>query len=392
MSYTSGSPPPGPPNGTPPNGTPSDKPVKKAKGIRATLYRAKTHLRRASLGKEKIVKTEVVEKKKKKGKGNQGQPAPAPAPVVVHTQEVITHYVPVPVPVMPGMPAPVTQQDINYQAYILQQQFGSVAPTVPNAPQPPVQYLTPAQMPAHVVTTTQQQHPFIASQLATPHLLPQPSFQLSASQPANKPSGSQPAKVDDWNTRASTCMSDLLESLDDRDQKKIDRSFGKMRNVAREQKFADDTINGWISSAGRIYARVALRQIYESAIEQLPAQNLMADSVRRGIARILAPLELINAIKEGRSEKAWEFADVVRNSCDPNKWGDEKPDEKQARDMMQSMLDTVLANFSDKELYELDLAVRSETTPQHPAIYALEILMRFKYLDRIVSYKNAHDL
>jgi hypothetical protein len=143
-----GQPPSGPPQGTAPGETPST-PRKKPKGFRATLYRAKTHLRRASLGSQKTVKTEVIEKKKKE-KGDQGQVAPAPAPVFVHTQEVITHYVPVPVPVpvpvMPGMPAPVTQQDINYHAY-MQQQFGNVAPPVFNAPQPPVQHMMPTPAP-----------------------------------------------------------------------------------------------------------------------------------------------------------------------------------------------------------------------------------------------------
>jgi hypothetical protein len=372
-----GQPPSGPPQGVGPGGS---APAKKSRGVRATLYQLRRTL---TGGKPKTVKTEVIEKKKKREKDDQGQVAPAPAPVIVHTQEVITHYVPVPVPVpvhvMPGMPAPVTQDDHNFQAYMAQQ-AGQQAPQLMfTMPQPPVQQM----MPMPVIVTTQQQHPFIASQPPTQHFSPQPSFTLSASQPAMFSGGGK-----DWNTRASECMADLLERLERGGPDEVANGFRFMQDVARERKFTGETIDGWISSALADYPPDALKSVYENAIISLP-DSLLANSVRLGIRRMLVPLELINAIMEKDWSKALALADLLLRCCDPAKSGDERPDKEQKREMMTRMLDRTLAKISDEQLHGLSLEV---VQANHPAITALrDLLFVPKYWRRIALYADAMD-
>jgi hypothetical protein len=167
-------------------------------------------------------------------------------------------------------------------------------------------------------------------------------------------SASQPAKIDDWNTRASKCMADLVERLGDGDEEKVGAVFRKMQKIAREQKFDGETIDGWISAALKPYTRRALVAIYVGSINLLPSESLLADSVRLGIRRMLTPRELIKAIMEDDPAKVSLFAGALRDCCNPAKLGDKYPDDKQARDMMNRMLDGVLATFSDMDLYELD--------------------------------------
>jgi hypothetical protein len=192
-------------------------------GIRAGVYRIKTGLIRAVAGPEKK-KTEKKSKKEKTGQ--------TPAPVPTNTNALTATPAPAPVIVMPGMPAPVTLDDDNFHVYMAQQQALQPLSTMPH---PPIQM-----MPMPVFVTTQQHHPFIASQPATPHSPPQPIVALSAS---------QPAKIDDWNTRASECMADLLERLERGDPDEVANGFRFMQDVARERKFTGNTIDGWISSA-----------------------------------------------------------------------------------------------------------------------------------------------
>jgi hypothetical protein len=279
--------------------------VKKSRGVRAKFYEIKRTL---TVGRKKTVKTEEI-KKKKKVKDDQGQGAPVPtsiapgpAPVQVITQFVQVP-VPVPVPIM-GIPTP---DDLNYLAYLQGQHVFTA--------QPPVQHMGP--MP--VIVTTQQQHPFIASQPPLPHTPLQPSFTLSASQPAMVSGGGK-----DWNTRASECMADLMERLERGDEDEVNSGFTLLRDVATERKFTGETIDGWIANALATYKPEELKRVYKNAIELLP-DRVLAKTVRLGISRMLVPHELINAIMAKDWATILQFADVLRSCCNPAKWGDEKP-------------------------------------------------------------------
>jgi hypothetical protein len=373
--YIPGSPPPpGPPpgGGQTPGGSPSTP--KKPRVVRAKLNQIKRTL---TVGRTKTVKTEEI-KKKKKVKDDQGQGAPVPtniapgpAPVQVITQYVqvpVPVHVPMPVPMM-GMPAPVTQNDLNYLAYLQGQPLGY------HMPQPPVQHMP-------VIVTTQQQHPFIASQPPqhSPH---QPSFTLSASQPATFSSGGK-----NWNDRASECMADLMDRLERGDRDEVASGFALLRDVALERKFTGETIDGWIAAALATYKPEELKRVYENAIELL-SDSLLAQTVRLGIRRMLVPHELINAIMTKDWAKTLQLADLIRECCDPAKWGDEKPDAAQAKRMMWDMLDRVVATLTDRQLYALHLALPGES--KHPAILALSNLLAKKYGDRIIHLANTFD-
>src|SRR5262245_55249500 len=88
-------PPPGPPpSGQPPGGPPSDTPPRprtNKRKIRATIYRAATDMKRATLGKDRAVKTEEIKKKKKKEEAKRPAiapfPAPAPTPIFAPVQQ-----------------------------------------------------------------------------------------------------------------------------------------------------------------------------------------------------------------------------------------------------------------------------------------------------------------
>jgi hypothetical protein len=231
-------PPPGqPPSGQPPGETPST-PRKKPKGLRATIYRATTHIKRATLGKDRAAKTEEIKeikKKKKKVEANGLTVAPAPAPAPAPIFATIQHPGQPAIMTAPAMPAPVTQDDLNYHAYIQAQQLGNLAPYGVTPAQPPVQQM-PAPIPV-IVTATQQL--FIASQ-PPQHSPPQPSFALSASQPAKVSSMGA-----DWNTRASECMEELLARLENGDPDEISSGLAMMQDIAKEISWRPPIGRGW---------------------------------------------------------------------------------------------------------------------------------------------------
>jgi hypothetical protein len=352
--------------------------VKKSKGIRAKLNQLK---RSFTAGRTRTVQTGEPKKNRKKTKETIIEVQTHTQQVITQTQVVtqyqyvyvpvpaVTQYVPAPAPMMfnmppsmTAMPVPGNQDDLNYLNYI-HQEHG--APTVTTGPQQPVQLLRPEQlfvpavqqpvqhiMPAPIpmpmpipspdVITTQQ-HPLIPVQPPVPQFSPRPSVSLSAP---------QPVKVDDWDVRALKGMKQLLFSLERGHAKEVESRFAAMRRIAREQKFTDDVIDGWMAAGTKLFAVQTIKRTYKNAIELLD-DSLLANSVRRGIARLLAPYELIDAIMQDRWLDASEFARVMRENCNPNKWGDREPDERQAWEMMKELLDKPVSKLVQRDVYRL---------------------------------------
>jgi hypothetical protein len=342
MAYIpSGSPPPGQPpgSGQPPGGSPST-PRKNPRGFRAGIYRIKTGIIRAAVGPQK----KKAEKKSKKEKLGQ-TPAPIPANTNAHPTT------PAPVVVLPAMPAPVTQNDFNYHAYLLGQP--PVHPTL----QPPVQ------------------HMFIASQPPLLHSPPQPSFTLSASQPAMVSGGGK-----DWNATASECMADVLDRLERGDPDEVHSGFNLLQDVATEGKFTGETIDGWIAEALKDYSLEDLEKLHMHAGLLLPTDNLLSPIICLGIERVHVALKLVKAITDGQHGPVLALANRLRRSCNPAKSGDKKPDEDQATMMMWDMLDKAVAKLADDERHALSQAIfAAPATEMAPAVLILHELMKIKY-------------
>jgi len=104
---------------------------------------------------------------------------------------------------------------------------------------------------------------------------------------------------------------------------------------------------------------------------------------------LLAPQELISAIMEDHWGNALQFAKVIRDNCNPNKWGDKKPDEDQAREMMKEMLDKVVSQLVPRDIYILHMRVTGKSNL--PAIRALDNLLLTKYSEAILRFENTAD-
>jgi hypothetical protein len=358
MAYIpSGSPPPGQPpgSGQPPGGSPST-PRKNPRGFRATIYQLKTDIKRAVVGNGSKQKN-----KAKKGEQEAKTPATAPAPVIVQT-----HDAQAPIPVLapiPAMPAPITQNDFNYFGYPYGQPH--VYPTL----QPPVQHMP---LPA-IVTTQQQQHPFIASQPPLLHSPPQQSFTLSASQPAMVSGGGK-----DWNAAASECMADVLDRLERGDPDEVASGFNLLGDV--EGKFTGATIDRWIAEALKDYSLEDLEKLHMHAGLLLPTDSLLSAIICLGIERVHVPLKLVKAITDGQHGPVLALANRLRRSCNPAKSGDKKPDEDQATMMMWDMLDKAVAKLADDERHALSQAIfAAPATEMASAVLILHELMKIKY-------------
>jgi hypothetical protein len=69
--------------------------------------------------------------------------------------------------------------------------------------------------------------------------------------------------------------------------------------------------------------------------------------------------------------------------------GGREADKVQASAMMKRMLDRVVATLPDQQIYALHQAVAGQS--KHPAILALDDLLRTKYRDTIILYEAAMD-
>ena len=141
----------------------------------------------------------------------------------------------------------------------------------------------------------------------------------------------------------------------------------------------------------RRYPLDALQKVIKHAIELLPTDSLLADSVRLGIKRMLVPLEIIKAITTGESERLTALSDILRACCNPAKWGSKKPDGMRANAMMRQWLNRALATLPDEQLHTLDRQIGELEGPKEFTVLILDDLLATTYWKRFVRYAEAFD-
>jgi hypothetical protein len=182
----------------------------------------------------------------------------------------------------------------------------------------------------------------------------------------------------------SACVGELLSRLHDGDKVKVGLCFDLLREIARKQKFTGDDLDGLIAAAleDRTLEQLVLIDNYAKVL--LPEENLLAASMRLGIARMLLPMKFVEAVIQ-EEPKRWSIAgEELRKCCNPAKRNDPKPTEGEAKSMMQKMLERVLDRVSSRTL--LLLNQRTATDPQDdPAMLVLMLLLEGKYARAIAD-------
>jgi hypothetical protein len=198
------------------------------------------------------------------------------------------------------------------------------------------------------------------------------------------PIATSPAPITDWKGRMSERVVDLLSRLLDGDKVGVGFGFRLLQEIAREQKFNGDDLDGLIAAALEDRTLEQLVPIDNYAKLLLPEENLLAASMRLGIARMLLPMKFVEAVIQEKPAR-WSIAgEELRKCCNPAKRNDPKPTEGEAKSMMQKMLERVLDRVSSSTL--LLLNQRTATDPQDdPAILVLMLLLEGKYARAIAD-------
>jgi hypothetical protein len=198
------------------------------------------------------------------------------------------------------------------------------------------------------------------------------------------PIATSPVPITDWKDGMSACVGELLSRLHDGDKVKVGLCFDLLREIARKQKFTGDDLDGLIAAAleDRTLEQLVLIDNYAKVL--LPEENLLAASMRLGIARMLLPMKFVEAVIQ-EEPKRWSIAgEELRKCCNPAKRNDPKPTEGEAKSMMQKMLERVLDRVSSRTL--LLLNQRTATDPQDdPAMLVLMLLLEGKYARAIAD-------
>ena len=190
--------------------------------------------------------------------------------------------------------------------------------------------------------------------------------------------------ITDWKDSMSERVVDLLSRLLDGDKVGVGFCFGLLQKIARKQKFSGDHLDGLIADALKDRTLEELMLIDNYAKLLLPEENLLAASMRLGIARMLLPLKFVEAVIQ-EEPKRWSIAgEELRKCCNPAKRNDPKPTEGEAKLMIQNMLERVLDRVSSRTL--LLLNQRTATDPQDdPAMLVLMLLLEGKYARAIAD-------
>jgi hypothetical protein len=187
--------------------------------------------------------------------------------------------------------------------------------------------------------------------------------------------------ITDWKDKMSACVDELLARLLDGDEDEVASGFELLQEIAREQKFSGDDLDGLIADALKDCTLQQLDCIDANAKTLRPA-GLLADSMRLGIARMLLPLKFVEAVIQEVPER-WSIADDLRECCNPAKWNDPKPTEGEAKSMMQNMLERVLDRLPSPRLLQLNQAV--PYSQDAPAMLVLKMLLKGKYARAIAD-------
>jgi hypothetical protein len=196
------------------------------------------------------------------------------------------------------------------------------------------------------------------------------------------PIATSPVPITDWKDSMSERVVDLLSRLLDGDEVKVGLRFRLLKTIAGEQKFSGDDLDGLIAAALKDRTLEELVVIDNYAKLLLPKKNLLADSMRLGIARMLLPMKFIKAVIHKEPER-WSIAVDLRTCCNPAKWGDKKPTEENAKLMMQNMLERVLDGLSPLRLLQLNQTV--PYSQDDPAMLVLKMLLKGKYARAIAD-------
>jgi hypothetical protein len=327
------SPPPGPPPGDKPSGAAGAPKPKKPRGVRANLYRVKTHIKNAVVGNGSNQKKKVKTEEK-------GQKAPTPVPVIVAPQAPL-----------PGLPMPVTQDDYNFQAYLHQN------PVLPSV---------------HGISNTPQ-NPFTMSQPATLEAPPAQSFTLSASVPPQTVTDDDERRAT-WDSRATAALGTVLEKLAYGKDAYLD--FQDLRSIARERKHWDGaTLTGWVTDLTAAFTFEELVSIHENAA--CLADCYLRKSLQQEIARMVVPRQFIRAIVE-----AGDLRDLDRElalCCRTVNAEYRSPRTNELQEMLPQMLGQAikLEKLTPHQLYELKVTLPAYRA--HQCTPFLETLLEASY-------------
>jgi hypothetical protein len=161
------------------------------------------------------------------------------------------------------------------------------------------------------------------------------------------PIATSPVPITDWKDKMSECVDELLARLLDGDEDAVASGFDLLQDIAREQRFSGDDLDGWIADVLKDCTLQQLDCIAANA-ETLLLQGMLADSLRLGIARMRLPMKFIEAVIQEVPER-WSIAVDLRKCCNPANRKDPKPTEGEAKSMMQKMLERFSIVFRPRD-------------------------------------------
>jgi hypothetical protein len=109
------------------------------------------------------------------------------------------------------------------------------------------------------------------------------------------PIATSPVPITDWKDKMSACVDELLARLLDGDEDAVASGFDLLQDIAREQRFSGDDLDGWIAD---VLKDCTLQQLdcIDANAKALLLQGMLADSLRLGIARMRLPMKFIEAV------------------------------------------------------------------------------------------------